>query len=171
MKHLVKIINIFLIIAAAGVLLWLVNMNFLRSRQIDIKAEFGQDQPMMTRLGPDARLKIENGQEMILADPVYFDLRSLPWFNKMRLKIVYLESNRLLNGIGPQTAAGWQYDIAKPISINHRSDGFVEAYYDFDLNKIYHKKNIRRFAISSSPSSSAAAGQIIIQSLNVTLYQ
>ena len=171
MKYFVKTVNILLIISSVGLLFWLVNLNFPRSRQIDINVEFGKDQPMLTRLGPDSRVKIENGQEAILADPVYFNLRSLPWFKKLRIKIVYQESGRILNGIGPQMSAGWQYEISKPIASSTRNDGLTEAYFDFDLGKIYQINNVRRFAISSSLIAGADNGQINIESLNITLYQ
>jgi len=166
---MLKILSLTLIGSAIGLSAWLLSANFPRSRQLVIPAVFDRDQPMLTRLGPDIRIKMENGEALILDDPVYFDLRSLPWFSRLRVTMVYRENSRLLQGIGGQVGAGWQYDVKTPVANQPLADGYRQAIFDFNLAEVYQQKNVRRFAISTKDAG-ADAGEIDIRKLILTLY-
>lgn len=162
---LLKIINIFLILTAIGFGLWLVNQNFPLSGQIEINAIAAKDQPMLSRLGPEVRVRQEKDYQVILETPVYFDLRFLPWFKQARVQLVFQAVGSKLLGLGGQTGPEWGYDVKKPVLINDLGNGWQEAIFDFDLTKVYQQKNVRRFLISTDPRQ----GELKIKSLKIIL--
>src|SRR3989344_7585066 len=165
-KKFLKIIKAVLIVAALGLVLWLANLNFPRSGQIVIQAEVGKESRAIPRLGPDVRLKLENGRPAVLENPVYFDLRALPWFIRARVYLVYQEDGRQLEGLGGQTGPGWQYEVKKPLAQADLQDGFKQAIFDFDLTKLYSQKNVKRFLIATSQ---APGGELKIKELKIIL--
>ncbi len=149
MKKFLKTINILLILAAIGLVLWLINKNFPANGHLEITAVLGQDRPMISSLGPPARVRLEDDYQIILDSPVYFDLRSIRWWKKAQIELVYQEVTRRLLGIGGSTAEEWQYDVKKPVTVIDLGNGWQKAIFYFDLNSIYQQKNIKRFLISS----------------------
>jgi len=147
-KFWLKIINLLLILSALGLGLWLINQNFPSYGQLIVEPALGQDQPMISRLGPDPRVTLAADYQAILESPVYFDLRSMPWFTKARIYFVFQAVGLDLEGIGGQVGPGWQYDLQDPILVQDLGDGWQKAVFDFDLTKIYQQKNVRRFLIS-----------------------
>ncbi len=148
-KILLKIINLLLIVAAAGLGLWLLNMNFPANRQLEINMIAGKNQPMISRLGPDPRIRLEKDYQVILDSPVYFDVRALSWFQNAKIQVVYQEAGRKLDSLAGQNGPGWQYLEKKPYATFETDGGFRVALFEFDLAGLYQQKNIYRFLISS----------------------
>lgn len=139
-KTILKIINILLILGVVGLGVWLIRQNIPPTGQMKIKAVAGQDKPMMTRLGPEPRVKIEGSEQTILASPVYFDLRSIHWFLQAKIILVYKEEGLKLEGIAGQTGAGWQYDVKQPNLVSKQDGGFKQAIFNFDLKTVFQQK-------------------------------
>lgn len=166
-KTWLKIITIFLILSAVGVGLLLVNKNLPSHDVLIVEAVLGQDQPMISKLGPEPRVKIENGYQAVFETPIYFDLRSLPWFRQAQVYLVFQEDGLELEGIGGQVGSGWQYEVKKPIVVTKLDGGWKKAVFEFDLNNIYQQKNIRRFLISAKQNEDS--GELRIKLLKIVL--
>lgn len=166
---LLKIIKIVLILAAIGLGLWLINQNYPASEELQIQAVLDKDSPMISRLGPPVRVKMEKDFAAVLETPIYFDLRSLPWFKQAQLELVFFQQGLTLEGIGGQTAKGWQYDVQKPILVTDLGDGWQKAIFNFDLTKIYQQKNVRRFIISTQPTRGESDSSLNLKSLKIIL--
>ncbi len=150
-------------------LLWLLNLNFPRSRVQTINLDFFRDQAATTKIGPGDRIKREGDLALIFDSPVYFDLRFMPWFNQARVILVYEPENRSLQGIGYQTGAGFSFSVIKPISEKMTVDNFYEAVFIFDLNKVYRQRNVARFLIETKLEDNDRTGNLKIKSLQVNL--
>ena len=166
-KPLLKIVTLILILSAIGLGVWLVNKNFFQ--QLVIKSIPGKNQPILSTLGPQDRVRIENNYQLILDSPVYFDLRTLPWFTRLRVNLIYQEAGRQLAGIGWQVGPGFQYQIQEPILSRSLADGWQEAIFDLDLTKVYQQKNVKRFLISTLAAEEQEKGELEIQSLELTV--
>ncbi len=162
-----KLTFILLILTAVGLGLWLAYKNFPISGQLEIKAALGRDRPMISQLGPEVRVKLINDYQAVLESPVYFDLRSMPWFKTASLYLVFQEAGATLEGIGGQVGWGWEYQLQKPEVVNNLGDGWDEARFSFDLKSIYQQKNIRRFLVSIG--SAQEDGELRIKSLKIIL--
>lgn len=168
---ILKFFKLLLIIFAIFLLIFLANKNFPKSGQINFEMKLGKDLPTITKLGPEPRAVLKDGFQSILESPVYFDIRSMPWFKKATITLTFEENGLILEGIGGQADLGWQYDIKKPITVNDLENGQRIAVFSFDLNEIYQKKNIRRFLISLKPSEGQDAKELKIYSLKIVLSQ
>lgn len=158
-----------MVVLALG--LWLVNNNFPQSNQIVVNLTAGHDQPMLTRLGPEVRIKIEPSFQTILESPVYFDLRTLPWFGYARIELTFREVGTRLAGIGGQAAGEWNYVMSKPLAVESLGDGWQRAIFDFDLSTVIARKNVRRFLISTQNIDPARPGQLDVQSLKIIIHK
>jgi len=167
-KNLIELINMVLIFSAIGLILWLVNQNFPASGELQIKSALAKDLPMISKLGPEGRIKIKDNLTLVLDGPVYFDLRFLPWFKKARIFIQYQPKGRNLEGLGRQIGPGFSYEVQKALLISDFEDGFSQAVFDFDLTRVYQRKNITRFLIETKPSSQLA-GELRIKELKIIL--
>jgi hypothetical protein len=156
---------IFLVIIFA---VFIVLMNFPLSGEITYQSKFNQSQPALSSLGPPVRIDIKNGEKVILANPVYFELRSMPWFTKAQVKIVYQQDNRELTGFGWQTAPGFNYQVIPNENIYQQGEDLV-ATFDLDLKNIYQQKNIRRFLIETSSYLPDGEGLLKIKSLEIKI--
>ncbi len=165
----IKIIKYLLILAASGLIAWLVYVNFPLSGQLNINADFERDRPLLSRVGPAGRVETDGVTATILDSPVYFDLRALPWYRQLRIKITYQAENREFDGMGPQMGSGWDYAVAKPLSVIDEPNGDQTAVYDFDFSGVYRPKNVIRFIISTKAGGDGGAGKIIIKNLSFTL--
>lgn len=165
-KLLLKIINILLILVAIGLGFWLVNKNFPATGQLEVNAILGQDKPAISGLGPPPRVKMVDGYQLILDSPVYFDLRVPRWWNQARIELIYQEVDRQLIELAGKVGPEWQYDPKKPVITIDLGDGFKQAIFEFDLNTLYQKKNIRRFLISTAGE---LRDEIKIKSIKVIL--
>jgi len=166
-KPLLKIVTLILILSAIGLGIWLINKNFFQ--QLVIKSIPEKNQPMLSTLGPQDRVRIENDYQLILDSPVYFDLRTLPWFSRLRISLIYRPAGRELEGVGWQVGPGFQYQIKEPILSRSLADGWQEAIFDLDLTKVYQQKNVKRFLISTLAAEGQERGELKIQSLELTV--
>ena len=168
-KKWLKIINILLILGVISLIIWLVNLNFPYYDNLIVQLNPAKDQPMISRLGPEPRIKIEKDYYSILEGPVYFDLRSLPWFSQAKIYLIFKEEGLQFEGIGPQMGATWQYDVKKPYVVLDDADGFKKAVFNFALFDIYQQKNVRRFLISVIPINPESKGELKIKDLKIIL--
>jgi len=156
-------------LVTVGLLLWLANINIPYGGELIVEMKLGEDQPMITQLGPAVRVKSGAEYQTILETPVYFDLRSMPWFTQAQIRLVYQEAGLELAGLGGQTGPGWGYDLQKPLVFNDlvlAKEGWQEAIFNFDLTKIYQQKNIRRFLLATDP---IGGGELKIKNLKIIL--
>lgn len=159
---------IILVVGAIGLGLWLLNNNFPSSDQIVITATLGSDRPMISSLGPPSRLKLDYPHQLILDKPVYFDLRSMPWFTRARIELVYREEGRTLVSMAGKVGEPWQYATFKPFVVTTDTDGWQHAIFDVDLTSLYHPKNVRRFLIDTDGPVGAV---LRLKTLQVILQQ
>ena len=165
-KILPKIVALILTLAAIGLGLWLVNKNLPATNQLVVAAEFGRETPMLSSLGPPPRLTLDYPHQLILDSPVYFNLRSLSWFTRGRIELVYREEGRTLVSLAGKVGEPWQYATLPPLVITKDDEGWQHAIFDVDLTSLYHPKNIRRFLIDTS----GPVGQPLrLQRLQITL--
>ena len=167
MKKLVlAIVGLILILAAAGLVLWLVNVNVPSSNLLKISAVLGQDQRMISQIGPEVRTRLQDGYQEILDSPVYFDLRAPSWFKGAWVEIVYQADRRKLVSLGGLVLEPWDYDLKQPIAVVDLDGGWQKATFYFNLKTLLNKKNIKRFLIDSS----GQPGEVLkIRSINVIL--
>ncbi len=170
-NNYLKLIKLLLIVFSIFLFLFLINKNFPRSGQITVEMKLGKDLPAITKLGPEPRVILQNGFQSVLEGPVYFDLRSMPWFKEAIVIIVFLEEEMELEGIAGQSGPGWQYDIKEPFLVNDLEQGLKIALFNFDLDELYQQKNIRRFLISLKPSGQRERPELKIYSLKIILNQ
>ena len=162
-RKVLKIINILLILSAIGLGLWLLNKNFPRGDLV-VDLDLEKAQPMISALGPEVRIVTEDDYYIVLESPVYFDLRSMPWFKQADIYLVF-QGQDILEGIGIQTGPGWSYEVREPVAVVEAEDGFFKALFSFDLQDYYQQKNVRRFLISTK----AGEQDLKIKSLQVRL--
>ncbi|MFA6410187.1 MAG: hypothetical protein WCW26_01270 [Candidatus Buchananbacteria bacterium] len=167
-KKILKIIRLILTLGLVALLFWLTNKNFAGGGNLVVQATFGKDKPMISQLGPESRLRTEADYQTVLDDQVYFDLRSMPWFSKIRVSMVFLPVSRSLDGLGAQTGPGWQYDVKKPLLVSDLGAGWQKAVFDFERDKVYHSKNVERFLILTKPTNQTS-GELKIKSIEVIL--
>lgn len=149
-KSSLKIIKALLILTCVGLILWLINLNFPSSGEMEVNAVLGKDLPIISSLGPSERLKLETDHQAILDNQVYFNLRAMPWFKEAVIYMDYQEDGRKLDGIGGKVSRDWNYQIEKPMAVVDGGNEFLTAVFKFDLNKFYKPKNMTRFLISTS---------------------
>ncbi|HLC89753.1 MAG TPA: hypothetical protein VJG65_02210 [Patescibacteria group bacterium] len=166
---ILKIINIFLILFFLGLLLWLFDQNFSLNGQLVIKSNLTKDLPMISKLGPEGRVNLRQSETLILDSPVYFDLRTMPWFKTARMILVYRSDGRILSGIGSQTGPGFSFAVQEPLAVNQRDDGDSEAVFDFNLASVYRDKNVTRFLIDSTSLKDEVGNTISLKSLEIIL--
>ena len=165
-KILLKFISYVLILGAILAGLILFNLNFPADNALVIAASLGEDRPAISQIGPPPRQKLENDDQLILDSPVYFDVRTLPWFKQARIELIYQEGERKLIELGGQVGPGWQYYLVKPVSVISLADGWQKATFYFDLQILLKPKNMTRFLISTSGQPQ---DQLKIKALTVTL--
>ena len=165
-KRWLKIINILLILVVASLIMWLINQNVTCYGQTTVDMVLGQDTKIISQLGPPPRVKLIDDYQVILESPVYFDLRSMPWFNQARLYLIYEEAGAELEGIAGQVGSGWSYHLQEPLLVMDLEDGIKKAVFDFDLTQVYQQKNIRRFLISTKHEE---GGEFRVKSLKIIL--
>jgi len=164
-----KIINIFLVLSAIGLVLWLFNKNFSAYDTLIIEASLGEDKAEISRLGPDPRVKLENDYQIIYETPIYFDLRTLPWFEQAQVYLIYQEVGQELVGLGGRSGPAWQYEVLSPVVVTDLADNWHKAVFSFDLDKVYQQKNISRFLISTKSLDQENKGELRIRQLKVIL--
>ena len=165
-KFSLNLITIFLVSAAVGLGLWLVNKNFPASGFLEISAVLGQDRPAISRLGPDPRVKLENGVQAIIEGPVYFDLRAPRWFNQAHLEITYWPAGRTFKALGGKVADPWSYLIKEPLAVVAEENNWQTAIFEFDLNQLLSQKNVKRFVFDTQGET----GQLLwLKSIKVIL--
>ena len=165
-KVFLHVLNLLLILAAIGLGLWLVNQNFPATNQLAVNATLGTDTPMLSSLGPPPRLTLDYPHQLILDTPVYFDLRSLPWFTRARVELRYREEGRTLVGLAGKVGEPWQYASFTPLLVTTDEDGWQRAIFDVDLTGLMHPKNVRRFLIETTGPVGRA---LRLKSLDITL--
>lgn len=148
-KLMVKIIGLVLTLSVIGGAILLVNKNFPASNLLKVEMILGRDSRMISRLGPDVRLRNQNGYQEILDSPVYFDVRALPWFSGAWIEIIHQSSPRELVGVGGQVSEPWGYDIKQPLSTVPLANGWQRSTFYVDLDSLLDKRNLKRFVIDS----------------------
>ncbi len=165
-KILLKTVTLLLTLAAIGLGLWLGNKNFPATNQLGVAAELGRAAPMLSSLGPPLRLTLDYPHQLILDAPVYFDLRSVSWFTRARLELVYREEGRTLVSVAGKGGEPWQYATSRPLLVTTDDEGWQHSIFEVDLTSLYHPKNIRRFLIDTS---GPVGRPLRLKSLQVTL--
>lgn len=168
-NSLLKFITLILILSAIGLAFWLVNQNVPAYGSQIIMLDFSKNQPMLSKLGPEVRTKNQDGLISILESPVYFDLRSMPWFSQAYIYIIYKEAGQELESMAVQTAPepGWHYYPQPPVVITETDDGFKKAVFIFNLNDFFSQRNVRRFLISTKATEER--GELKIKTLKIIL--
>ncbi|MDX9893267.1 MAG: hypothetical protein RB292_02525 [Patescibacteria group bacterium] len=165
-KRWFAIIKILVILLPLGLGLWLINKNVPVYGDLVINADFQHAQGALSLIGPEIRTKYQDGVLAILESPVYFDLRSLPWFKAARIYLTFKSQGAALEGLAPQVGPGWQYQLIKPMVIMDLDDGWQKAVFEFNLTEIYQAKNVKRFLISTIPQTD---GGLLIKDLTIIL--
>jgi len=171
-KYWLNITNTILILVVVGFSLWLINKNFPPSNVLIIEAKLGQDLAMISRLGPEPRVKLEKDYQTVLETPIYFNLRTMPWYQQAEIYIIYEEFGQELVGLGGQIGPGFNYNLMKPVVIMDLTVGganLKKAVFKFDLSNIYQQKNLSRFLISTQPVNKYNRGEFHIKTLKVIL--
>ena len=153
---------------AVALFIWTTYRNFPLVGELIIALPT-ENQRQITRLGPEPRVRITSTNQAILESPVYFDIRVLPWFHTANIEMVFQENGQTLDGIALQSAAGWNYNLKKPDTIEALADGWSKATFIFNLAGGYQVRNVRRFLLSTRHSDPSVRGEMLIQSLHVTL--
>lgn len=158
------------ILTSAFLLLFLflaiANYPFYGQQRIDMK--LGQTTPLISQLGPEVRVVSEDDFQRILESPVYFDIRTMPWFNRAQIYVTFKEDNAIFEGVGGQTAPGFNYFLAEPIVRRHLSGDWNKAVFDFNLNDVYQENNFRRFLLSTDNQE---GGEVRIKDITVILFR
>lgn len=166
-KKILTIIQIFFsaIFILAVIFLVYKNGSFFGAQKIELSTF---EQPMISRLGPPVRI-VSNGEtQKILEGPVYFDLRSMPWFKEATVYLIFKSDGLTLENMAYQTGPGFQYQTVEPVLVEKFADDWSRATFSFDLNAGYRNRNVRRFLISVSPNDDTHSKSLILKSL--TLY-
>ncbi|MDD2807041.1 MAG: hypothetical protein PHW95_00770 [Patescibacteria group bacterium] len=167
-KYLLKFASIIFIILFIATISYLIfeNFSFFSAQKIVLSTS---DQPMMTKLGPAVRVTNNDGVQNILAGPVYFDLRSMPWFTQATVYLTFKSAGINLENMAYQTGPGFQYQTVEPLLVEAIGDGWTKATFSFEMSKIYQKRNVRRFLISVSPSDENHIKSLILKELTIYL--
>ncbi|NUM25147.1 MAG: hypothetical protein HUU49_00815 [Candidatus Buchananbacteria bacterium] len=160
--------NICLVLGGLSLGLWLANVNIPYYGSLIIKLDQVKDQPMLSRLGPDVRISFNSDSFDILESPVYFDLRSMPWFSKALVYLTFRSKGDDLEGVAPQVGPDWQYHLQPPVTVIDLENDWHKAVFEFDLRKVYQEKNIRRFLVSTIHQP---GGSLEVSDLTIILQQ
>lgn len=171
MNRRVKLVSFFLISIVGSFFFWLVIKNFPFYDQFKIEMKLGQDTSLVSSLGPPPRVKIETDYQKILESPVYFDVRTLPWYKTAQIYLIYQEAGQSLSGLGGQTAPGFNYNVQKPIIVHNLADGWEKAVFEVNLNEVYQEKNFRRFLISTTQEDLITKGELKLKELKILLFK
>ena len=128
----------------------------------------GHDQPAVTRLGPPVRVIGEGELQIIRQGPVYFDLRSLDWYDQAVVELEYRDQGLTLQQMGIQAGEGFSYRLQSPVERQTLADGWERSAYQFDLHNAYALKNVRRFLLDVQPTQ-RTGGELQLRSLRITL--
>jgi len=165
-KTIIYFLTTFIIIILLGFSLILINKNIPASGYLKFSAQLGKDTAMISSLNPVANVSLVDDYQNILDNQVYFDLRSLNWFNGGWIELVYQPIGRQLVGLSIQRGDSLLDEVKKPLSDINLSDGWRQAFFYFDFSVPLNKKNIRRFTIESV----GQPGDVLkIKSINIIL--
>jgi len=163
-----KVITSILVLFACAVFGYVTYKNFPASGELVVLLPT-QNGRQISRLGPDSRIRISDGIQTILEGPVYFDVRVLSWFHTAKIELVYKENGQAFDGIAVQSAAGWNYNLIKPYSVEELDNGWSKAAFTLNLSGGYQVRNVRRFLIGTQQTNPDARGELILQTLAVRL--
>lgn len=165
-----KIYKIFIICLAITFFAFIAILNFPFYGQSKISMTLGENTPKISKLGPPPRVIIEGGYQRVLESPVYFDVRTFPWFKKAQVYITYQEHGQTLEGLGGQTSFGFNYHVQEPIVVRDLQDGWKKAVFEFDLNQVFYNEGLRRFLISTKSNDQSEKEELYIQDIKVILF-
>jgi hypothetical protein len=164
-----KFVTVILALFSSATFVCVTYRNFPFDRELTVILPI-KNERQISRLGPEPRVRISGSEQAIVEGPVYFDIRVLPWFRAAKIEIVYKENGQAFDGIAVQSAAGWNYDLIKPYSVEELDDGWSKATIDFDLSGGYQVRNVRRFLIGTQQTNPDARGELTLRELSVKLF-
>ena len=167
----IKLFYGILIFLSLLLLVWLGFKNFPFGGQFQIDMKLNHDTSLITKLGPPPRVEMALDIEKIYESPVYFDVRILPWYKKAQVHLGYQEDGQNLEGMGGQTAAGFNYHVINPTVKQNLEDDWQEAVFDFNLSTVYQENNFYRFLISTTPEDDDIRGEMRIRDLKIILFK
>ena len=159
MNKKVRIFTYLLSAAALALSGWLGLVNYPFYGQMFITMELGHDTPQISSLGPPSRVHLANGYQQVFEGPVYFNVRTLPWYHRAQIFITYTEQGQTLTGLGGQTAPGFNYQVIAPMVVRILGDGSKKAVFDVNLSWVYEQKNFRRFLLELEPTQLDQVGE------------
>lgn len=130
----------------------------------------GKDTSRISRLGPDVRVPLADGGQLIKESPVYFNLRVLPWYSRAQIIITFDERGSTISKMGGQTAPGFNYFTIEPTVVRSVNEG-TKAIFDFNLADVYQQKNMYRFLIDTEKVGEASEGEVVVKEIKVFLFK
>lgn len=174
LKIIHKLIKIFLISLPILAFVFLVDKNFAFSGKTEAVYNFDKNNPIISILKPSGRaLAIEKDLnkdyfQLIIIDPVYFDLYLSTKFQKVKLIFIYQKPKNQILKIGPQIFDDeWNYYL-KELKSEKKINNWNVAEVDFDLNKVFIKDRKLKFMISA-PDLDKSGQEIKITSIKAIL--
>ncbi len=155
---------------ATAIMLMLLALNFPLSGTMTTHATLGEDSKIISKFGPEVRVRMQGDYQEIIDSPVYFDYRFMPWFNSARIELVYRESGRTLTGLGLQNGPEFSYDVRREFESIDVGDGFRRVSFDVSTDELYTHRNVTRFLIETKPVDDKG-GTFDLYSLTVQLWR
>jgi len=155
------------LLVIAIVLVVLLNLNYPAGKELVISTDLTTDTRTVTRLGPSVRVVKHNEGLAVIESPVYLDMRILPGYNQAKFFVTYKSVDNNFKEMGIQTGPGFQYKTQKPLTITDLQDGWKQAVFDWEFSSAYDEKNVIRFVLSTTGSSSQQP--LIIKELKAVL--
>ena len=150
-----KYIRIVLILIPVIVLGCLVHKDISPSGYLKVDYDFCREDPFISKFSPMGRvLEIERDRgecsQIMVIDPVYFDVRLPQSFSQAKLKVWYMKSDGVELKIGPRFNRNeWQW-LLQDIEYTGEEDGWMMGETEYDLSYISLDRNRIRFLISSA---------------------
>jgi len=147
----IKIILILIPILILGILIY---KDFNPTGYLEVSYDFCQSTPFISKLSPYGRvlnIQKDRGEctQLMVIDPVYFDVRLPQRFDQAKLKIWYQKSvdTPLKIGVAQDTRT-WQWQL-RDIVYRRSINGWQLGSAAYDLSAVALDKNNLRFMISS----------------------
>ena len=105
-------IRIFLFLGLAGVVFWLLWMAVVPNGEIEYYTDFGDDNFFIRKFSPEERVEKRNKEIKLIANPVYFNLRTPRTFDQAELSLKYQNKSESVVEVGPLVDKDlWRYRL------------------------------------------------------------